>query len=52
MHGTRGRSTLSTVLGATWILQAEQGVIHLVAEHLWQPQVHTDLVTAPSRNFH
>ncbi|MDE2060211.1 MAG: error-prone DNA polymerase [candidate division NC10 bacterium] len=32
--------------------QAGQGVVHLVAERLWQPPIHRDLATAPSRDFH
>ena len=42
----------ATVLGVTGILQVEQGVVHLVAERRWQPRLHTDLATAPSRDFH
>ncbi|KAB2961071.1 MAG: DNA polymerase III subunit alpha [Candidatus Methylomirabilis oxygeniifera] len=42
----------ATFLGITGTLQAEQGVVHLVADRLWHPQLHTDLVTAPSRDFH
>jgi len=42
----------ATLLGVTGTLQAEQGVVHLVADRLWQPQLHADLATAPSRDFH
>ncbi len=42
----------ATLLGVTGTLQAEQGIVHLVAERLWQPQLHHDLATAPSRDFH
>jgi len=42
----------ATFLGVTGTLQVEQGVVHLVAEQLWQPHLHADLVAAPSRDFH
>jgi error-prone DNA polymerase len=41
----------ATFLGVTGTLQAEQGVVHLVADRLWTPHLHADLVTAPSRDF-
>ncbi|WP_337288749.1 OB-fold nucleic acid binding domain-containing protein [Candidatus Methylomirabilis sp.] len=31
--------------------QAGQGVVHLVADRLWQPTLHADLATTPSRDF-
>jgi error-prone DNA polymerase len=39
-------------LGVTGALQAEQGVVHLVAERLWAPRVRLKPATAPSRDFH
>jgi error-prone DNA polymerase len=39
-------------IGVTGKLQSEQGVVHIVADHLWIPQVSSDLVTVPSRDFH
>jgi len=39
-------------LGVTGTLQVEQGVVHIVAEKLWIPEVNPDVVSAPSRNFH
>jgi len=42
----------ATFLGVTGILQADQGIVHLIAERLWQPQLQHDLATAPSRDFH
>lgn len=42
----------ATFLGVTGTLQPEQGVIHLVADRLWQPELQYDLVTAPSRDVH
>lgn len=41
----------ATFLGVTGTLQAEQGVVHLVAERLWRPHLHADLATVPSRDF-
>jgi error-prone DNA polymerase len=42
----------ATFLGITGRLQVEQGVVHLVAEHLWTPRVVCEPATAPSRDFH
>ncbi|MBI4609403.1 MAG: error-prone DNA polymerase [Candidatus Rokubacteria bacterium] len=42
----------ATFLGVTGTLQAEQGVVHLVAERLWTPQVALKPVSAPSHDFH
>ncbi len=42
----------ATLLGVTGTLQAEQGVVHLVADRLWQPSLPADLATAPSHDFH
>ncbi|MCZ7627291.1 MAG: hypothetical protein M5R38_17375 [Candidatus Methylomirabilis sp.] len=42
----------ATFLGVTGTLQADQGIVHLIAERLWQPHLHADFVTAPSRDFH
>jgi error-prone DNA polymerase len=42
----------ATFLGVTGTLQADQGVVHLVAHRLWQPRLHTALATVPSRDFH
>ncbi len=41
----------ATLLGVTGTLQAEQGVVHLVADRLWQPKLSANLATAPSRDF-
>jgi error-prone DNA polymerase len=49
-HATLAKT--ATFLGVTGTLQAEQGVVHLVVERLWQPPAHHNLVTAPSRDFH
>jgi len=49
-HATLAKT--ATFLGVTGTLQVEQGVVHLVAERLWQPHLHADLATSPSRDFH
>jgi error-prone DNA polymerase len=59
-HATLAKT--ATFLGVTGTLQADlsacdhaqagQGVVHLVADRLWQPHLHANLITAPSRDFH
>jgi error-prone DNA polymerase len=39
-------------LGITGTLQAEDGVVHLVAEKLWEPKMKLKPTGAPSRDFH
>jgi len=39
-------------LGVTGKLQIESGVVHLVVEQMWQPQVERGPTTAKSRDFH
>jgi error-prone DNA polymerase len=39
-------------LGITGKLQAEDGVVHLIAEKLWQPKVELKPASARSRDFH
>jgi error-prone DNA polymerase len=39
-------------LGITGTLQIEDGVVHLVAEKLWEPRVNLTPSGAPSRDFH
>lgn len=39
-------------LGITGQLQAEEGVVHLIAETLWRPQLGGDVQGARSRDFH
>ena len=39
-------------LGITGKLQVEDGVVHLVAESLWQPKVELKPISARSRDFH
>ena len=41
----------ATFLGITGTLQAQQGVVHLVAEQLWSPRVHLKPPGTPSRDF-
>jgi len=42
----------ATLLGVTGRLQAQDGVVHLVAEQLWVPNVRQSLVRVTSRDFH
>ncbi len=42
----------ATFLGITGRLQVEQGVVHIVAEHLWTPHVTYEPASATSRDFH
>jgi error-prone DNA polymerase len=39
-------------LGITGKLQVEDGVVHLVAEELWEPRLELKPASAPSRDFH
>ncbi len=39
-------------LGVTGTIQAEDGVVHLVAEKLWTPKINLKMDSAPSRDFH
>jgi error-prone DNA polymerase len=39
-------------LGITGKLQAEDGVVHLVAEELWEPRLELKPANAGSRDFH
>ena len=39
-------------LGISGTLQAEDNVVHLVAEKLWEPKVELKPIGAPGRNFH
>jgi error-prone DNA polymerase len=39
-------------LGITGKLQVEDGVVHLVAEKLWEPRLELKPTAAPSRDFH
>jgi error-prone DNA polymerase len=39
-------------LGISGTLQVEDGVVHLVAERLWEPKVELQPAGARSRDFH
>jgi len=39
-------------LGITGKLQVEDGVVHLVADELWEPRVELKPASVPSRDFH
>ena len=49
-HAVVARTT--SVLGITGRVQSEPGVVHLVAESLWIPQLSARPETNPSRDFH
>ena len=42
----------ASFLGVTGTLQAESGVVHLIADALWTPEIATPPATAGSRDFH
>ena len=42
----------AVLLGVTGRLQVQEGVVHLVAETLWIPELPAAVATAPSRDFH
>ena len=41
----------ATFPGITGTLQAQQGVVHLVAEQLWTPQIGRGAASTPNRDF-
>jgi error-prone DNA polymerase len=43
---------IMSFLGITGNLQLEDGVVHLIAEKLWDPRVELKPIGARSRNFH
>ncbi|MFQ5830958.1 MAG: error-prone DNA polymerase, partial [Candidatus Methylomirabilia bacterium] len=47
-----GLAKTAMFLGVTGTLQAEQSVIHIVAERLWAPRLRREPISAPSRDFH
>ncbi len=52
MQRFRVLARTSSLLGVTGHIQAEDGVVHLIADTLWTPEI-TQTVTAPrSRDFH
>ncbi|MBK9036820.1 MAG: error-prone DNA polymerase [Myxococcales bacterium] len=40
------------LLGVSGRLQVQEGVVHLIAETLWLPELPAPVATAPSRDFH
>jgi DNA polymerase III alpha subunit len=40
------------LLGVTGTLQIQEGVVHLIAESLWLPELPAAIAAAPSRDFH
>jgi error-prone DNA polymerase len=46
------RQQPGTAQGITGTLRPQQGVVHLVADRLWKPQVGRAPASTPSRDFH
>jgi error-prone DNA polymerase len=46
------RAKTVSFLGITGQLQVEDGVVHLVAEKLWEPRTELKPTAARSRDFH
>jgi hypothetical protein len=46
-----GLAKSAPLLGVTGRLQRQQGVVHIVAQKLWQPTLNTRLPAVPSRDF-
>jgi error-prone DNA polymerase len=42
----------ASFLGVTGKLQVEDGVVHLVADELWEPRLGLKPAATPSRDFH
>src|SRR5262245_56057089 len=43
---------LEPFLGVTGKLQAEDGVVHIVADSMWSPEINREMVNAQSHDFH
>jgi len=39
------------LLGVTGRLQKQQGVVHIVVQKMWKPELNTQLPAVPSRDF-
>jgi error-prone DNA polymerase len=42
----------TSLLGITGRLQVQEGIVHLIAEHLWVPRLSQPVVRVASRDFH
>jgi error-prone DNA polymerase len=42
----------TSLLGVTGRLQVQEGIVHLIAEQLWHPDLSKDVVEVDSRDFH
>jgi error-prone DNA polymerase len=42
----------TSLLGVTGKLQIQEGVVHLIAERVWQPELSRSVVDVDSRDFH
>jgi error-prone DNA polymerase len=43
---------LVNFLGVSGEIQSDDGVVHIVAESFWDPDIHLNPVAVPSRDFH
>jgi error-prone DNA polymerase len=42
----------TSLLGVTGRLQVQEGIVHLIAEQVWQPELSRAVVEVDSRDFH
>ena len=42
----------SSLIGVTGRLQVQEGIVHLIAERVWLPQLSRPVVEVDSRDFH
>jgi error-prone DNA polymerase len=42
----------ASLLGVTGRLQVQDRIVHLIADHLWIPQLSRELLAVESRDFH
>jgi error-prone DNA polymerase len=42
----------TSLLGVTGRLQVQEGIVHLIAERVWQPQLSRPVAEVDSRDFH
>jgi len=42
----------TSLLGVTGRLQVQEGIVHLIAERVWHPELSRPVVDVDSRDFH
>ena len=42
----------TSLLGVTGRLQVQEGIVHLIAERVWRPQLSRSVIDVDSRDFH